>query len=197
MVLTILVAPTVLYGIAAIIRQGEPPRWLLVLSPMSALFSAISPSATLGNSSISLMGSLGMLLGGNIGVFNNPNTIPRPLYHYTLPIYGMLTLIFYWLSTRLIRPARRWRLRWKEVLIAVVLIGLLISLSALVFSITSDHYENVSIFTAPTPFADPFAQPMMVQEAVVLESTEALPVLEDEASKFIVLSSTTSTSKVC
>ncbi len=179
-VLMLFLLPTLLYGVVGIVRQAEPPRWLLVASPMSALFSAISPSSTLGNSAISMLGGLGMLLSGNVGVFTSVDYIPRPIYHYSLPLYGMITLVLYMLSTRLIRPARRWRLRRRDVIAAVISIALLAGLSGLAFAVTTDRYENISIFAAPTPFPQAFPEAAIQEKVVVAIESDSLPIPESE-----------------
>lgn len=149
-VLALGVAPTFVYGLVAIIRQGEPPRWILVPSPISALMSSVAGSTTLGQSSISMLGGLSMILSGNINVIST-TSIPRPLYHYSLPLYGLLTLVLYALATRLIRPARRWRLKRREVILTLFLLMAFVGAWALAFGLTSDRYEYYSIFVAPTP----------------------------------------------
>jgi hypothetical protein len=171
-ILALAIAPTFIYGIVAILRQAEPPRWILVPSPISTLMSAISSSTTLGQSSIGMIGGLSILLSGNISGFST-TSIPRPLYHYSLPLYGLLTLVLYLFSTRLIRPARRWRLRWKEFILAAIIIFALIGLTALAFGITSNRYENISIFTAPTPF--PAGPEPFMSQAIVSAPALALP----------------------
>jgi ABC-type transport system involved in multi-copper enzyme maturation permease subunit len=175
-VLALAVAPTFVYGVVAVLRQAEPPRWILVPSPISALMSSIAGSTTLGQSSISMLGGLSMILSGNINVIST-TSIPRPLYHYTLPLYGLLTLVLYLLATRLVRPARRWRMRRKEILLAFASIALLVGLWALAFGVTSNRYENYSIFTVPTPFpvmAEPFAR---VEQSVPMVP---LDIVEDD-----------------
>ena len=173
-VLALLGVPTVVYGIVGVIRQAEPPRWLLVPSPINALFSAIAPSTSLGNSALSMIGSLGMLLGGNIGAMISADSIPRPLYHYTLPLYGIVSLVLYLFATRLIRPARRWSLKAKDVLLGFSAVGIFIIMIGIGFAVSSDRYENVSIFAAPTPFV-----PMPVEQMV--EPAVGIPVSDDEA----------------
>jgi ABC-type transport system involved in multi-copper enzyme maturation permease subunit len=172
-VLVLLGVPTVVYGIIGVIRQAEPPRWLLVPSPINALFSAIAPSTSLGNSALSMIGSLGMLLGGNIGAMISADSIPRPLYHYTLPLYGVVSLVLYLLSTRLIRPTRRWTLKTKDILFGFSTVGIFIIITGIGFAISSNRYENVSIFT-PTPFV-PMPLEQMVEPAV------GMPVSDEEA----------------
>ncbi len=178
-VLVLVAAPTFLYGITALVRQSEPPRWILVASPISALFSAIAPSASLGSSSLSMIGGLSMLMAGNIG-FISTSSIPRPLYHYTLPLYGLLSIVLYMLSTRLVRPARRWRLRAKELLTALLVILVYLGFVALVFNSTTDRYENISIFAAPTPFGA-MSEEAMVRQVTFEEAVIAIPVSEEEA----------------
>jgi len=178
-VLGLLGAPTILYTIIAIIRQGEPPRWLLVPSPINALFSAISPSTSLGSSGISMIGSLSMLMGGNLGSIINTNSIPRPLYHYTLPLYGLITLVLYLLAARLIRPARRWQFKIKEIGIGVIAIMLFIGIVILAFSRSTDRYENISIFAAPTPF---LPVPVEPRAMVFEESLREMPLSNEDSA---------------
>jgi ABC-2 type transport system permease protein len=174
-VLALLIGPLLVYVLVGVMRQAEPPRWILVPNPMSALFSAMTP-ATPGPSvdgfffglSMGLSGNLSALSGGQVG-------IPRPLYHYTLPLYGAMTLALFLLSTRLIQPARRWRVTWKEMLISLALFLVLGGTVALVFGLTSGRYEQVSILSAPTPV--PVPAPVVVQEAVEVPVQVPPPVL--------------------
>ncbi|MFN2237398.1 MAG: hypothetical protein ACK2U1_24465, partial [Anaerolineales bacterium] len=124
-------------------------------------------------------GSLGMLLGGNIGNVISTDSIPRPLYHYTLPLYGVVTLVLYLLATRLIRPARRWNLKAKDVLIGFATVGIFILLIGIGFAVSSNRYENVSIFTAPTPFVP-------VPEVQMAIQVGGIPVSDDEAIEIYV-----------
>jgi len=43
--------------------RAEPPRWILVINPLSALLSAISPSTTLSGGALNFLWYLGMGLG--------------------------------------------------------------------------------------------------------------------------------------
>jgi hypothetical protein len=96
-----------------ILRQVEPPRMLLIPSPMSALASAMSPSVNPQN-----LASLSWMFGGTFWIMASPpisyDSIPRPLYHYSLPLYLGLSLVLYLLSSRLVLPTRRWHIRWSE-----------------------------------------------------------------------------------
>jgi ABC-2 type transport system permease protein len=135
-----------IYGAYAVIRQGEPPRWLLAANPVTALFSALVEYNQYGGLPFGWFGGLGMLLGGDVRLLTGATvsqiSIPRPMYHYTLPLYGGLALVLYWLSTRLILPARRWRLRWKDLLLPLLLFGLYGGAVATAFAATAHRYEN-------------------------------------------------------
>ncbi|HID77415.1 MAG TPA: hypothetical protein EYP56_15650 [Planctomycetaceae bacterium] len=152
-VLAQLVGPVFVYIFAGVLRQTEPPRWILIPNPMSALFSALTPAMP-GNGPASFFWGLGMALGGNLGVMTRPGAQAgtlRPLYHYTLPLYGALTLVLYLLATRLVRPTRRWRISWKEALVALTSFLIFAGAVTLAFVSTADRYEKVSIFSAPRP----------------------------------------------
>ncbi len=167
-VLALLVGPAFIYVLVGVIRQAEPPRWILVPNPVSALFSALTPAAP-GNGSAGLLWGMGMALGGNIGVLSGsglPGGLPRPLYHYTLPLYAALTLVLYLLATRLVQPTRRWRLDWKTVLTVLGLLSLLSGVVGLAFIATADRYENVSILATPTPIA-PLPAVAVAREVVI------------------------------
>jgi ABC-2 type transport system permease protein len=163
-VLALLIGPLLVYVLVGVMRQAEPPRWILVPNPMSALFSAMTP-ATPGAAAGGFLFGLSMGLSGNLRALSSGQIgIPRPLYHYTLALYGAMTLALFLLTTRLIQPARRWRVSWKEMLISLALFLVLGVTVALVFGLTSDRYEQVSILSAPTPV--PVPPPVVIQKAV-------------------------------
>lgn len=172
-VLAILIAPGFVYIAVAVLRQAEPPAWILIANPVSALFSAFMAVAPSGGASDIFWG-LSQLLGGNLGALTGSATrIPRPLYHYTLPLYGAITLLLYLLSTRLVRPTRRWRLEWKEVLAAVALFLLLGGAVALAFGATAGRYELAGAGPTPTPF--PIAPMPAVIEKEVMQAVPVAP----------------------
>jgi ABC-2 type transport system permease protein len=163
-VLALLIGPLLVYVLVGVMRQAEPPRWILVPNPMSALFSAMTPT-TGGPAAGGLLFGLSMGLSGNLRVLSSGQIgVPRPLYHYTLPLYGAMTLALFLLTTRLIQPTRRWRVSWREMLISLALFLVLGGTVALAFSVTSGRYERVSILSAPTPV--PVPAPVVVQKAV-------------------------------
>lgn len=170
--------PLFLAILVGVITENEPPRWILAPSPISALSSAIVPR-TGGQSWVGI--DLFYILGGiwNMGVSSISQTeIPRPIYHYTIPLYLFLSLILLMLSTQLIQPARRWRLRRKEVLISAGLIlGLLLIVAAGFFA-TANRYEwarrGRGAPTLEPMFVGPAAPDTIQREAVVV----AQPALE-------------------
>ena len=168
------------YMAAAVIRQGEPPRWLLVPSPISALFSAIAPTTPYGGSPIGILNYLGMSFGGNWGALAGTTvsytSVPRPIYHYTLPFYGMFALLLYLISNRLILPTRRWRVGWKSVLAALALLLAFGGLIAAAFFATADRYERAGPPTTPAPvefFEGAVQVAPAYPEVVSLQPTEA------------------------
>jgi ABC-2 type transport system permease protein len=165
-VLVLFGAPLVIFIVAAAIRQGVPPRWILIPNPVSVLFSAILPAIPGQMGMGGIFQSLGMVLGGNLEQMNGMTTgTPRPLYHYSLPLYAIFTLILYLLSTRLIQPIRRWRMSWASVGIAL---GLLLAVgvgTALTFVSTADRY-TLSALPTPAPGAFPAPMPAVAVRAV-------------------------------
>jgi ABC-2 type transport system permease protein len=156
LVVAILLFGTIfIFAASGIIRQSEPPRWILVANPLSALFSALSPSFSSNYGGMGFFQGFIWLLGGNMqfltGGTISQTGIPRPLYHYSLPLYGFITLVLYLLSSRLIRPTRRWSLHWKEALMMVALMSAFLGIVGLAFWSTSDRYESFfNIFRFPS-----------------------------------------------
>jgi hypothetical protein len=165
--LALLIGPLFVYILVGVLRQEEPPRWILVPNPTSALFSALTPAMP-GDDLGSLLWGLGMVLGGNLRVLSGGEGagVPRPLYHYTLPLYGVVTLVLYLLSTWVVQPTRRWRVSWKEALVAGVLFLVLGGLVTLAFVATANRYEKGSLFSTPTPMSV-MAQPVVVEKEAV------------------------------
>jgi ABC-2 type transport system permease protein len=167
------ILPIIAYVAVGVLRQAEPPRWILIASPLSALLSGISP--TTGAGDWNFMYVLGMGLGGNLRVLTGAgwdmNMIPRPLYHYSLPLYGLLTMVLYFLSTHLVMPTRRWKLRKQDIAVGVSVLLVFFFVIGAAFWSSSNRYENFSIFAAPTPFIevweDQAARPAMQVVEVV------------------------------
>lgn len=153
-VLALFFGTTIAYGVAGVLRQQVPPRWLLVLNPASALFSAMSPLTN--GDYYSILATLSMALGGNLGVLTGQTSssvgIPRPLYHYTLVVYGGVSLVLYLLATRLVKPVRRWRPTRTEIIGGLALCLAFGGVVALVFGLSARRYEGTGLFEVePTP----------------------------------------------
>jgi ABC-2 type transport system permease protein len=175
-VLALLLGPPFFYILVGVLRQAEPPRWLLVPDPLSALFSALSPAAPNDGPSGVFWG-LGMALGGNLSILTGSAGqigIPRPLYHYTLPFYGAISLSLYLLATRLVQPTQTWRVTWKAIGTAIALLLVFGSVVALAFAVTADRYKTSIFSPLPTP-APAIVQPPMVMQEVVIVATQVVP----------------------
>lgn len=151
------IGPLIAFVAVGVLRQAEPPRWLLIPNPMSALFSAITTPTNAGYmGGLDFLWSLGIGLGGNLHVLTGSSIslvgIPRPLYHYSLPIFAVFTILLYFLSTRLVLPTQRWKISKRDLLTVA---GVLLLFSAAVGGIylaTSDRYERIgSLFATPQP----------------------------------------------
>lgn len=145
----LLFGPTFIAVAVGVIRQSEPARWILIPGPINALSSALTSTVAQDSPT-----AIFQLLGGYFpwGMVEAPvgiNSIPRPLYHYSLPFFGAVTLVLYLLSIRLVQPAHRWRIRWQEGLVALVLLLIYGGLVGLAFLASSDRYENYSLFNQP------------------------------------------------
>jgi ABC-type transport system involved in multi-copper enzyme maturation permease subunit len=174
LVVVALVAGTFfLYIAIGVIRQVEPPRWLLAANPVSALFSAISSALPNEGSAFGFIGMLGWNLGGSLRLLSGSTIsysgIPRPLYHYSLPLYTAVALVLYLLSTRLVLPTHRWRLGPRQVLIALVLLLGLAGTVILAFRITADRYENAGGPAVINPLQPVFEKGFVQPPVQVLE----------------------------
>jgi ABC-type transport system involved in multi-copper enzyme maturation permease subunit len=176
-VVLLLFGPILLAAGAGILRESEPPRWLMIPSPITALTSAMSPSVNSGSIS-----SIFWMLGNLYWFWGAPEismtAIPRPAYHYSLPIYGAIALLLYLLSSRLVLPTRRWRLNATSWLFtAVILIGYLGAVTA-AFAVTSNRYENVQIIAEPLQTLEP-SVPVDRQNQIQPKTEDSAPPAED------------------
>jgi ABC-type transport system involved in multi-copper enzyme maturation permease subunit len=155
-VLLLVVGPLFAWILMGVLSNQMPPSWILIPNPISALFSALAPSTSFGGSSPVLF-ELSRVLGGVAMESSEPGTVvlPRPLYQYTLPFYGLLSLGLYLLSTRLVRPTHRWRIRRREALLAVAALLALLLAIAVPFLATLDRYERAVLNATPTPAIKP------------------------------------------
>ena len=155
-VLAYLVIALLLFGplfisvLVGVMKQSDPPYWIMMSSPISVLASAFAPSVNVQSisSTFWMLGSpVYWLLGGPpISL----TSIPRPAYHISLPVYGMLTILLYLLAARLVKPVRRWRIHWSEAALALIIICSYTGVVALGYLATTNRYENIQIVTPQT-----------------------------------------------
>lgn len=156
-VIMLMVGPLFVAVLVGALRNSEPPRWILAPSPISALSAALAAGIGTNNS----VGSIFYALSGvfNLGVQTVSTTsIPRPLYHYSVPFYVVMTVVLYLLSTRLVRPTRRWRMRWTEWAVGVVTLLGLAGVIAAGFFLTTSRYERAVATGAQNPVTLPAQQ---------------------------------------
>ena len=170
-VLSYLVVVLLLFGplfvsiLAGVMRQGDPPRWIMTPSPLMVLASTFKPSVNPDSisSTFWMLGSPVYWLLGAAPI--SMTSIPRPTYHYGLPIYGLITIILYLLSTQLVKPTRRWRVRWPDVTLALVLLLGFLGVVGLGYLATTNRYENIQIITPPAVTPIPILLPDSPTEA--------------------------------
>jgi len=141
-IVVIIFGSILVYVAAGILQQDIPPRWIIAINPISALASALSNTSTQFNSVLSFVPILGVdlnMLGGDVVSFNS---IPRPLYHYSLPLYGFVSTILYFFAIRFVMPAKRWKISRKDILIFLGVVFLLCAIILILFFGTTEHYEQ-------------------------------------------------------
>lgn len=196
LVIALMIGPIFMAGLVGVLRGSEPPRWLLTPSPISALSSALAPSM-----GTDMGGSIFYLLSGLFSMGVSPmsqTSIPRPLYHYTIPFYTVLSLLLYMISTRLVQPARRWRMRRRDVLIGAGTLLLVAAIITGAYFLTASRYEwagspqtdlpNGGVMVNPA-----FPAPAVAQERVVVvpEMPTPTPVNPEGAVASVVLAEDT------
>ncbi len=130
------------YAMVGVFSQDIPPRWILAINPLSALASSISNlTYNYAMGFIPVLGAdLSSLSGNAIGI----GYIPRPLYHYSVPLYAFISLILFLVAARLVSPTRRWRITRKEILIILAIVLVMASAIAAGFYFTTGNYEQIS-----------------------------------------------------
>jgi ABC-2 type transport system permease protein len=135
--------PFFIYMGQNMLTQTQPPRWILVISPITSLFSAMQPSLT-GQYPMSWFWMFGGF--GPEVWFGSPQistvSIPRPIYHYSLPLFGFISLVLYLITMRLVRPARRWKFSLKDIGITFGILAAYAAAVIFFFYSTTDRYEN-------------------------------------------------------
>ncbi len=160
-VVSYLVIALLLFGplfagiLSGMIVQGDPPCWVLSLSPLvvvsSTFASSVNPQSI--SSAFWMLGSPIYWIMGTPPI--SQDSIPRPIYHYMLPLYLLIIILLYFLASRLVKPVRRWHIQWSEALLALVLILGLMGAISLGYLLTTNRYENIQIVETNTPTLDP------------------------------------------
>lgn len=159
-ILILILGPILITIGAGVMVQGDPPRWPLMFSPVSALASAMSPSVD-PNSISGLFWMLGSPLSWIMGSAPvSYDSIPRPVYHYSIPIFLGISFVLYLIASHLVRASRRWHIEWAEIVVIVVVLVGLVGSAGLAYAATTNRYENVIIQTEPTPRPEIFETPI-------------------------------------
>jgi ABC-2 type transport system permease protein len=147
----LLFGPLFIAILVGVMKQSDPPYWIMMSSPISVLASAFAPSVN----AQSISGTFWMLGSPVYWLMGGPpvsmTSIPRPAYHFGLPIYGLLTLVLYLIAARLVKPVRRWRIHWSEAALGLIVFSGYAGLIALGYLATTNRYENIQIVTPQTP----------------------------------------------
>ncbi len=156
-VLSYLTVALLLFGplfaavMVGVMNQSDPPRWIMAPSPIMVLASTFSSSVNPSSipSAFWMLGSPVYWILGSPPI--SMTSIPRPVYHFGLPIYGLLTLVLYLVTTRLVRPVRRWHISLPEALLTLVLILGFLGIIGLGYLGTTNRYENIQILNSASP----------------------------------------------
>lgn len=147
----LLFGPLFIAVLVGVMKQSQPPYWIMMSSPITVLASAFAPSVN----AQSISGAFWMLGSPVYWLLGAPpismTSIPRPAYHIGLPVYGLITLLLYMLAARLVKPVRRWRIHWSEAALAAILLCSYAGVISLGYLATTNRYENIQIVTPQTP----------------------------------------------
>jgi ABC-type transport system involved in multi-copper enzyme maturation permease subunit len=169
-VILILIGGTfALYIFWGMMARDFPSRSILLFNPFSALASVLAGNAYQGGPGFF------SLLAGWSPVMSDPQlTDLRPLWHYTLAFYLILSTILYLLATRFIKPIRPWRINWRGVTLIALIAVLYISIGTTVFfkDINQILYPPPDL---PTPTPVPFMGPVPIRAVPVQKIVVPVP----------------------
>ena|GEM_PF-325841 len=142
------------------------PRLLLAFSPISMLVSAVESVTTINSGSvISLFG----LIGGQWDTTLNPlalTQIPRPIYHYSLAICGVVSILLFTLTMALLNPARRFYLSRRTALTGGAVLATFAVVLGAAFLLTAPRYEWVLVNGNANPDNNAPARPVIAPPVV-------------------------------
>lgn len=150
-ILIFIIGTYFVYIFSGVITRNFPSRAILVINPFSALASVLARTGSQGGVS----GLFSILAGLGAWVANgDPTQIQtiRPLWHYTLAFDIVLSTGLYLLTTRFVKPIRRWQLNRQLVIVITVIVILYSVLGATIFyQDAHDFIYPVSPQPTPTP----------------------------------------------
>ncbi|NOZ28845.1 MAG: ABC transporter permease [Chloroflexi bacterium] len=179
-----------LYGVIGVVRQSEPPRVILLPSPVAAMASALGEYVDPGSfrsSGGALLPLVRALSGRFDGAPGDRSVLIRPLWHYTAGIYLVASLALFLASVWLLQPIRRRHLRPVEIVGLAVLVVALIAVGYGVYGPPS--YERFGVLSRPRPTPAPPPMRAMPPPPVVVEKVIAVtpPIVKEGAAEEIQL----------
>jgi ABC-2 type transport system permease protein len=169
-ILILIVGTYILYIFWGVMTRDFPPRFILVVNPFSALAAVLSNN---GNQQAGVSSFFSLMAGWDPSVMmSNPGQIEgiRPLWHYTLAFYLILSTGLYLLATRFIQPVRPWRLGGRAITILALIAILYMGLGAAIF------YRDITNFVSPPPTTPTPAPPIFARPAAPIMVAPAEPV---------------------
>jgi ABC-2 type transport system permease protein len=135
-------------------RQLIVPRNLLAFSPVSMLVSAVQTVSSGNTTNSGGVASVFGLIGGVWDTTLNPiamTQMPRPIYHYSLAICGILSIVLFTLSIALINPARRFYMSKRTALSGGVVLAAFLAVIGAAYLLTAPRYEWVKVAGTTNP----------------------------------------------
>lgn len=159
--LALILGPLFLYVFYGVTRQQEPPRGILMPSPFTAMASVMAPAQ--GGGFYGPLSFFFGLMSFGVGFVDRGVTDVRPMWHFTLGLYGLLTVVLFMLSSQLIKPVGRRRLGWRQGAIAVAILLLLGAVGSVLYPLDDlrELFTSPSTAGAQVAPAMPVAAPAM------------------------------------
>ncbi len=157
-----------LWGLARAMNTetGQAPISILYLNPFSALISAILTTQS-ANPLMSMGPILGLVLeitGGTtiLGLYS-PYVPGRPLWQYTVTLYGALSIVLYLLTTQLIKPVRRWKIGRRGWVGLAIIVLVLCGVFGYLFNFEQHIPRKAALTPTPPPAVIPVIREMGIK----------------------------------
>jgi hypothetical protein len=130
-------------------------------SPFTAMASVMAPAQ--GGGFYGPLSFFFGLMSFGVGFVDRGVTDVRPMWHFTLGLYGLLTVVLFMLSSQLIKPVGRRRLGWRQGAIAVAILLLLGAVGSVLYPLDDlrELFTSPSTAGAQVAPAMPVAAPAM------------------------------------